>query len=250
MSWKLPGVPNSMRPTVRHDVIRLLESLDFDAVIVCGGDGTLTAARCLANESNVKIVGIPATIDDELPVTEAALGRRYGPEYPDPPGGTLRESVGGYTGIMVLEVMGRTNGELARLAALALGAAIVVTPEQGSLRRDRITDIADASNERYSPVSASRSCWWRRALDLINHCPSRAIHIRLCGWHKNLGARFRRHGSSVSNLDVRASVPGHLLRAAAPSAADRVLAVRFADAAWKAVTSPNEPSGYWACARE
>ena len=55
-------------------MINLLENLDVDAMIVCGGDGSLAAARRLASESSLRIVGIPATIDNELPMTETALG--------------------------------------------------------------------------------------------------------------------------------------------------------------------------------
>jgi 6-phosphofructokinase 1 len=224
-------------------VIKLLENLAVDAVVVCGGDGSMAGARCLANESDLKIIGIPATIDNELPVTESALGVDTALNTLTRLAGQFGDAAGGHPGIMVLEVMGRTSGELARLAALALWAAIVITPEEGTLTKDKIAAIAQRleramlRGQRW-PIVLVAEGFGLDALLLASGDSHPTVRLA-----QELAAYFRRHGSLIPNLDVRASVPGHLLRAAAPSAADCVLAARFAEAAWKAVISPNEPSG-------
>ena len=235
--------PEFYAAAVRRGVINLLENLDVDAMIVCGGDGSLTAARRLASESSLRIVGIPATIDNELPMTETALGVDSALNTLTRLAGEFGNAFGGHPSIMVLEVMCRTSGELAHLAGLALGATIVVTPEQGALTKDDIVDMARRlerailGGQRQPIVLVAEGVGLDAAL-----VASGDSHptVRLA---QELAAHFRRHASLVSNLDVRASIPGHLLRASAPSAADRVLAARFAESAWKAITSPREPSG-------
>ena len=59
---------------VREKVIAMLKKLGIRALIVCGGDGSLSGAKLLAEESTLRIIGVPATIDNDLLFTEMALG--------------------------------------------------------------------------------------------------------------------------------------------------------------------------------
>jgi 6-phosphofructokinase 1 len=235
--------PEFHDPEVRRQVIGLLEDLGVQALVVCGGDGSLAGANCLASESGLRIVGIPATIDNDLPMTEMALGV-------DTAVNTLTWAVGHFADtavshkrIIVLEVMGRNSGELARLAALASGAEIVVTPERGALTMDKIQRIAERlergmlRGRRHAIVLVAEGV----ELDAsLAHQGDSNPTLRLT---RDLQTYFRREGSPFPKLEARACVLGHLQRGGSPSVADRILAARFAEAAWEVITSPRERSG-------
>jgi 6-phosphofructokinase 1 len=228
---------------VRRQVIGLLEKLNVDAVIVCGGDGSLAGAGCLASESDLRVVGVPATIDGELPMTEMALGV-------DSAVNALTQAVShfgkpavGHHRVMVLEVMGRNNSELARMAALALGAEIVVTPERGALNADRILGIAQCLERRMLKGRRHAIVLVAEEMDLDPALGSQRDSNPSMRLAHEIQAYFHCEGSPFPDLEARASVQGHLLRGGSPSVADRILAARFAEAAWRAIVSPGEQSG-------
>ena len=235
--------PEFHEPAVRRQVARLLEALGIRAVIVCGGDGSLAARVAWQTRVTLRVVGIPATIDNDLPMTELALGV-------DTAVNTLAWSVGHFADtavshhrIMVLEVMGRNSGELARMAALASGAEIVVTPERGALTMDKIQGIAQRlergllRGRRHAIVLVAEGVVLDRSLA---HQGDTNPTMRLT---RDLQAYFRRDGSTFPKLEARACVLGHLQRGGSPTVADRILAARFAEAAWEVITSPGESSG-------
>ncbi len=230
-------------PAVRRQVIDLLDSLKVQAVIVCGGDGSLAGANCLANESDLRVVGIPATIENDLPMTEMALGV-------DTAVNTLTWAVGHFADrvisqhrITVLEVLGRHSGELARMAALASGVEIVVSPERGMLTADMIQRIAERlerrllRGRRHAIVLVTEGVELDPALDQQADAKATPRLVR------ELQVYFSRAGSLFPDLEARACLLGELQRGGPPSVADRILAARFAEAAWEAIISPGEPSG-------
>ena len=188
------------------------------------------------------MIGIPATLDNDVPMSEMALGV-------DTAANTLTRALGQLAGermsahrVIVVEVIGRNSGELARLAALASGAEIVVTPERGFLTMDRIGAIAARlegalRGGRQAMVLVAEGVSLDPALGTDAEANPT---MRLAS---TLQAHFRRQESPFPGLEARACVLGGLERGGPPSAADRILAARFAEAAWEVITSPNEPSG-------
>jgi len=235
--------PEFRVPKVRRQVVDLLESLGVGSLIVCGGDGSLAAAGCLAAESGLKVVGIPATIDNDLPMTEKAVGV-------DTAVNTLTWAVAHFADtavshprIMVLGVMGRNSGELARMAALASGVEIVVTPERGALTMDKIQGIAQRLERgmirahRHAIVLVAEGVGLDR--DLAHQGDSNPT-MRLA---HELQAYFRREGSPFPGMEARGCVLGHLQRGGSTSVADRILAAQFAEAAWETIANRWETSG-------
>ena len=117
---------------VRAEVIALLAKLGIRALIVCGGDGSLSGARLLAEESDLRIIGVPATIDNDLLFTEMALGVDTAVNTLTWAVSHFKDTARSHRRVMVLETMGRESGELARFAAIASGAEMVVTPDTGN----------------------------------------------------------------------------------------------------------------------
>ena len=222
----------------RRMVLDFLQAVGIEALVVCGGDGSLAGADRLDAEGEVLMIGVPGSIDNDVVCSERSLGV-------DTAVNTLiwaierfHDTAGSHGRVMVLETMGRNCGELARLAALGSGAEIVVTPERGSLTEEKAVGIGERIEES---LRAGRS----HAIVLVSEgvahdevpggSPAQALAVLLQNY-------FHRPESWVPQTEVRASILGHLQRGGAPSAEDRVLAARFAEAAWDAIT-PATPRG-------
>jgi 6-phosphofructokinase 1 len=207
------------KPEVRREVITLLEKLGVRALIVSGGDGSLTGAKLLAAESNLRIIGVPATIVWAVDhfIDTARSHRR----------------------VMVLETMGRESGDLARMAALASGAEMVITPEGGALTEERMTMLAEK-------IEGAMTRGRGHAIVLI------AEGVKFEPEQKRNGAYilrdafqayFGREGAPFPDLEVRPSVLGHLQRGGHATPGDCILAARFAEEAWKSLLDPNGMNG-------
>jgi 6-phosphofructokinase 1 len=235
--------PEFADPEVRWRAIELLWNLGAGAVVVCGGDGSLAGAACLARESELRVVGVPATLDNDVPMTEIALGVDTAANTLTAALGHFSDTAAGGYRIVVLEVTGRNSGELARMAALASGAEIVVTPEFGLLTMNKINEIAAEleramlRGRRHAMVLVAAGVLLDPQLD------GQASANPTMQLARELNIYFRARSSSLPGLDVQGCVLGSLPRGGVPLVADRILAARFAEAAWEVITSPDERSG-------
>lgn len=222
---------------VRKQVIDLLDELQVETVVICGGNGSLAGAEHLAAESSLQVLGMPATIDNDVPHTDMALGVDTAINTLVWAAEHVADTAGSHHRVMVLETMGRDSGELARMAGLATGAEIVVTPERGPLTVEKMQGIAD------------------RLKKLLTFGHDYGIVLVAEGVHPEpisgvgpgqtvaayLQTEFHKSEGFFSNIEVRASVLGHLQRGGSPTAADRLLAAQFAEAVGEAMM--NSSSG-------
>jgi len=222
-------------PAVRAKVISMLSHLGVRALIIVGGDGSLTGARLLAEESGLRIVGVPATIDNDLEFSEMAIGV-------DTAVSTLvwavdhfKDTARSHRRVMVLETMGAKSGELARLAAIASGAEVVVTPNDGHPMTER--DMHDLAASIEAGFDAGRSHTIVLIAEGVTFDPEakgydgtskRNRAYVLADAFKDY---FRRAGGHYADLEIRPSVLGHLQRGGHTSPQDCILAARFAEAA-------------------
>ncbi len=220
---------------VRARVIAMLNQLGVRALIVVGGDGSLTGARLLSEESDLRIVGVPATIDNDLEFSEMAIGV-------DTAVNTLvwtvdhfKDTARSHRRVMVLETMGAKSGELARLAAIASGAEVVVTPnEQHPLTESAMHALAASIEVGFD---AGRSHTIVLVAEGVTFDPEVMGHEP--GTKRNRAyvladafkAYFTRPGGNYMDLEIRPSVLGHLQRGGHTSPQDCILAARFAEAA-------------------
>jgi 6-phosphofructokinase len=109
-------------------VIKNIRKLELEALIVLGGDGTLSIASRLS-QSGVNIIGIPKTIDKDLADTEYTLGFDTALNVITEEVDRLRSTAGSHKRIFVVETMGRTAGWLALEGGEACGAYITLIPE-------------------------------------------------------------------------------------------------------------------------
>lgn len=224
---------------VRDSVVKLLKDLGVRALVVVGGDGSLTGARLLAEESDLRIIGVPATIDNDLQFTEMALGVDTAVHTLVWAVDHFIDTARSHRRVMVLETMGRESGDLARMAALASGAEMVITPETGALTAEKMASYAE---EIESAMTRGRG----HAIVLI------AEGVKFDPPQKRNGAYilrdafqqyFEREGAPFQDLEVRPSVLGHLQRGGHATPGDCILAARFAEEAWKVILDPKSANG-------
>jgi 6-phosphofructokinase 1 len=224
---------------VRRQVINLLADLAVDAVVVCGGNGALADAERLAAESGLQVVGIPASIDNDVPTTETALGV-------DTAANTIvraieqcSDTAAAHRRILIVETMGRQSGDLARIAALATGAEILVTPERGPLHPARMRGIANRLEKKVQSGRAHGIVVVAEGVRLYPPAGGSAAQALA----RFLDRHFRGSKRPGLDLEIRVNVLGHVQRGGPPTAADRLLAVRFAKACWKVLCTRPRRSG-------
>ncbi len=205
-------------------VIENARALGIEALVVIGGDGTLDIARRL-DELGLPVIGIPKTIDGDVMATDATIGfdtaRSICTEAID----RLETTAESHDRVMVLEVMGRTTGWLALESGLAGAADAILVPEipyqpdslarAVALRRRRgrthgVVVVAEGAAPRGEAPPASPRA-------------SGAGEVRLGGAGRVAADAI----AARLPVEVRVTTLGHLQRGGVPSAADRLLAVRF-----------------------
>ena len=224
---------------VRTKVINLLKSLNVRALVVVGGDGSLTGARLLAGESDLRIIGIPATIDNDLQFTDMALGV-------DTAVNTLVWAVDHFIDtarshrrVMVLETMGRESGDLARMAGLASGAEMIITPEPGALTGAAMEKLAAKIEGAMTRGRGHAIVLVAEGVQFDPPQKRNRAYVLMDAFQQY----FQRAGAPFPDLEVRPSVLGHLQRGGHTTPQDCILAARFADCAWKCIQKPDGGSG-------
>lgn len=223
------------KPEVRARVIQVLLKLGIRALIIVGGDGSLAGAKCLAEESGLRVVGVPATIDNDLEFSEMAIGV-------DTAVSTLvwavdhfKDTARSHRRVMVLETMGAKSGELARLAAIASGAEVVVVPNENEPLTQQAMHILaasievgfDAGRNHTIVLIAEGVTFDPEAMGHDPHTKRNRAYV-LADAFKDY---FTRAGGRYTDLEIRPSVLGHLQRGGHTSPQDCILAARFAEAA-------------------
>jgi 6-phosphofructokinase 1 len=225
---------------VRAEVIALLKKLGVRALIVCGGDGSLTGARLLAKESKLRIVGVPATIDNDLLFTEMALGVDTAVSTLTWAVDHFKDTARSHRRVMVLETMGRESGELARFAAIASGAEMIVTPDASQALTKAGMNKLGAQLEK--GMLAGRS----HAIVLIAEGVKFKPEVKRNRAYVLADAiqeYFARPKGPFRDLEIRPSVLGHLQRGGHTTPQDCILAARFAEAALAEIMKPNGKNG-------
>ena len=190
-----------------YDTIRQHE---IDALVVIGGDGSLTGARIFATEFNFPIIGLPGTIDNDLFGTDKTIGYDTALNTIMECVDKIRDTATSHERLFFIEVMGRDAGFLALNGAIASGAEAAIIPEI-STKADQLADLIK-SGFRKSKNSS---------IVLVAESP-------ITGGAMGLAERVK---NEYPEYDVRVTILGHLQRGGSPTAFDRIIASRMGSAA-------------------
>ncbi|MDE5967821.1 MAG: ATP-dependent 6-phosphofructokinase, partial [Muribaculaceae bacterium] len=114
----------------------------IDALVVIGGDGSLTGARIFANEYNFPIIGLPGTIDNDLYGTDSTIGYDTALNTIMECVDKIRDTATSHERLFFIEVMGRDAGFLALNGAIASGAEAAIIPEI-STQVDQLAELIE-----------------------------------------------------------------------------------------------------------
>ncbi|MXW61583.1 MAG: 6-phosphofructokinase [Acidimicrobiaceae bacterium] len=203
-----------------------------DALIVIGGEGTLSAAARV-HADGVALVGVPKTIDNDVAGTDRTFGFDTAVQTATDAIDRLRTTAESHDRVIVVEVMGRHVGHIATWAGIAGGATIVLVPEEPfdisaiceSLRRrhqrGRFSSIVVVA-EGATPAPGT--------LDVSEPTIDEYGHARLGG----IGSVVADEIEQRTGFETRVTVLGHVQRGGTPSALDRVLSTWYGVAAMTA----------------
>lgn len=187
-----------------------LKKEGIDALVVIGGDGSLTGARIFAQEYNYPIIGLPGTIDNDLQGTDYTIGYDTALNTIMEAVDKIRDTASSHERLFFIEVMGRECGFLALNGAIASGAEAAIIPEI-SRKDDQLAKLID-NGFRKSKNSS---------LVLVTEGDITGGAMKLAERVKN----------EYPQYDVRVSILGHVQRGGSPTANDRILASRMGAAA-------------------
>ena len=185
----------------------------IDALVVIGGNGSLTGAMKFAQEFDLCCIGLPGTIDNDLYGTDDTIGYDTTMNTIVECVDRIRDTAQSHERIFFVEVMGRDAGFLAQNSAIAGGAEAAIIPED-STNVDQLARFMERGIRK-----SKRSC-----IVIVSESPK-------CG-AMYYADRVRKE---FPDYDVRVSILGHLQRGGRPSARDRILASRTGVGAIEAI---------------
>jgi 6-phosphofructokinase 1 len=191
-------------PKGQREAIRRMNEAGIDGLVVVGGDGSLRGAHALSSQG-VKVIGVPASIDNDIYGTDMAVGVDTALNTIMDAVDKLRDTASSHSRAFLVETMGRNSGYLAVMAGIVCGAEMVLIPEVPYT----VEDVAHAMEDAY-----------RRG-------KTHAIVIVAEGAsiHTTDLARI------IDEMDVgfktRVTILGHIQRGGRPTAFDRLLASRL-----------------------
>jgi 6-phosphofructokinase 1 len=199
--------------------VRNLKRREIGALVVIGGEGSMRGASLLALETDVPVYVIPASIDNDIPATEYAIGFDTAVNTALEAIDRIRDTAFAYERVFCVEVMGRDSGFIALAVAIGAGAEAVIVPE-----------FPPAIEEICNRVEESHRGGKRSSIIIVSEGPRTGGVIPVAeALTKRLGAQ------------ARMVVLGHVQRGGAPTARDRLLASRMGAEAVQAILD-HEPS--------
>ncbi|HCR71669.1 MAG TPA: ATP-dependent 6-phosphofructokinase [Anaerolineae bacterium] len=193
-----------MESAGQREAIRKMNEAGMDALIVIGGEGSMNGANALSKKG-VKVIGIPASIDNDIYGTHIAIGADTAMNTIMDAVDKLRDTASSHSRAFLIETMGRNSGYLAVMTGIACGAEVVLIPEAPIT----IDEIAAAVEDAYKRGK------------------THAIIVNAEG----SGIRTTDLAVKIDEMDVgfttRMTILGHIQRGGSPTAYDRLLASRF-----------------------
>ncbi|WP_294344005.1 6-phosphofructokinase [uncultured Clostridium sp.] len=186
----------------RKRAASVLKVFGIDGLVVIGGNGTFAGAQLLS-KLGVKTIGLPGTIDNDLPYTDYTIGFDTALNTVLDAINKLRDTSSSHERVSIVEVMGRDCGDIALHSGVGGGAEFVILPEKGYNEEEICKNILQGK--------------------VKGKLHSLIIMAEGVGGTDELANKIE----EVTGIETRATKLGHIQRGGSPSAFDRVLASRM-----------------------
>ncbi|MBK9321185.1 MAG: 6-phosphofructokinase [Bacteroidetes bacterium] len=196
-----------MTPEGMQKAYENLKQHQIDAIVAIGGDGTFKGAEAFCTKyPDIRIVGIPGTIDNDLTGTDYTLGFDTAVNNVIEAVDKIRDTAASHDRCFFIEVMGRDSGCIALWAGLAGGAEEILLPEI-------VTDF----DELIQKLEEGKSNNKNSSIIIVGE------------GEKNGGADEVAHKIKelLPHYDTKVTILGHVQRGGSPTAFDRILAAKF-----------------------
>ena len=208
------------------EILAGYRALNLDALIAIGGDGSLSILRDLARKGNWNLVAIPKTIDNDIALTERAIGFDSAVNTITDALNRLTYTAASHDRVMVVEVMGREAGHLALHSGIAGGADAILIPEiPYSITNlcHKIAQLRDKWGRRFAIVVVAEGVKTEEGAPSVYTDSLGKVCLR------GIGQYITEHVAhwNSTNLDSKVTVLGHVQRGGMPSALDRIVATSF-----------------------
>jgi len=218
---------------ILHSVARNMQANDIDALIVIGGDGTLSGAHQLMELTGMKVVGVPKTIDNDLDGTDRSFGFSSAVEIVREELNRVHTTAASHDRVMFVETMGRHAGWIALYGGLAGGANAILLPEFPF----EPADLADFLRNRVKEGKLSSVIVVAEGAHVGGALSTKKTKV---DGEAQLGGAAERLMAAVENcapneFEMRTVVLGHTQRGGSPNAEDHILARAYGVAAIDAV---------------
>jgi 6-phosphofructokinase 1 len=219
---------------------RCLEHIEhhhLDALVVIGGDGTMSGAANFIKHG-IHCVGVPKTIDNDLVGTDVTFGFATATAIATEALDRIHTTAASHHRAMIVEVMGRNAGWIALHAGIASGADVILVPEipfDIDVICQKVTDRS-RHGKRFTIVAISEGARPKDGKQVVDKVdPTSPDPIRLGGVGKVVADMIEKR----TGVETRCTVLGHVQRGGTPVPQDRVLATEFGHAAITALATGN-----------
>jgi len=190
-------------PEGRAKAAEHLREMGVEGLVIIGGDGSFRGARLLSNEHGIKFIGVPGTIDNDIPCTDYCIGFDTAVNNVVDAINKIRDTATSHERTYVVEVMGRNSGFIALEAGLAGGAESILIPEMK-------TNLDDVIEKLYRGLQRGK-------------LHSIIVVAEGAGSGIDVGNVIK----EKTGLDTRVTILGHIQRGGTPTSFDRVIASRM-----------------------
>lgn len=216
-------MPDGSKKDRSKEIADGYHELGLSAVIVIGGDGSQHIIRRICQQGDMKMVGVPKTIDNDVRYTEYAVGFTTAVNAAVDALDRLAPTAASHHRVMILEAMGRGAGHLALNAGIAGGADVILIPEIGYSIDGVVARIREVHEEgrNHSLIVIAEGCKTEHGTELTT--TQSGGEVRFGG----VGAYLSHEINKRMDVETRVTVLGHVQRGGLPAPRDRLIASAF-----------------------
>ena len=210
---------------VSAQAVETYRSLDLDALIAIGGDGTMTGAHRF-QELGLNIIGVPKTIDNDVVGTDRTFGFDTAVTIVTEALDRIHTTAQSHHRIMIVETMGRYAGWIALHGGVASGSDIILIPEL-EFEMDEIIRVCkerESTGQRFTIIAVAEGAKPKGGEQVVEQrVEDSPDPIRLGGISKWIEHELQPNVDS----EVRTTILGHMQRGGTPTAYDRNLSTLY-----------------------